>query len=317
MNNMKKIKDFCVADEANLILRLYDIQIKKTTAGADYATMLGFDGTDTIEVKIWAFNDEIREVLTAGEVYSTRGKMKDYQGKMQYNISQLRLATEDEADLHDFYEYAKVDISVMRKEITKYLEEIKNSDIAKITNAVLKKHEQAYFLYPAAVNMHHNYYYGLAYHTYSMLLLSEVYLKLYPFLNRDLVVAGIILHDLGKVIELSGPKGTEYTKEGKLLGHITIGTNQILEAALSLGLANSEAALALAHIVLSHHNQADHGSPKEPIIPEAVLVHFLDYSDAKLAALEKEVLKTPPGAYTNPILIFDRRSFYIPNLEDK
>ncbi len=314
---MKKIKDFQAGDDASLYLRLHDVQIKKTTAGADYATMLGFDGIDTIEVKIWAFSQEIKDLLVAGEVYLTRGKMKDYQGKMQFNIVEIKLASPSEIELSDFYEYAKVDANYIKEAINKYVNEIKNNDLKRITQAVLEKHEKTYFLYPAAVNMHHNYYYGLAYHTYSMLLLSEAYLKLYPFLNRDLVIAGIILHDLGKVIELSGPKGTEYTKEGKLLGHITLGTSEVLQTASKLGLEKTEAALALAHIVLSHHDQADFGSPKEPTIPEAILVHFLDINDAKLAALEKEVLKTPPGEYTSPILIFERRSFYIPNLDNK
>ena len=312
----KKIKDFSPGDEATLLLRLYDVQVRKTTAGNDYASMLGFDTTDIIEVKIWAFSEEIRNVLQVGEVYLASGRMKEYQGKMQFNVNGLSLANPDEFDLKDFYEYSKVDIKELKETIFSYIESLQDENIKKITSTIIKKYEDAYFSYPAAVNMHHNYYHGLAHHTYTMLLLSKTYLEIYPFLNRDLVISGIILHDLGKVIELSGPKGTEYTKEGKLLGHIVIGTNEIMTTATNLGLASSDAALALAHIVISHHDQADYGSPKEPIIPEAVVVHLLDLSDAKLAALEKEVLRTPAGEYTKPILIFDRRSFYIPNLKD-
>ncbi len=165
--------------------------------------------------------------------------------------------------------------------------------------------------------MHHNYFHGLAYHTLSMLILSDAYVALYPFLNQSLVISGILLHDIGKVIELSGPKGTEYTKIGKLLGHINIGAAEVLQTASDVGLPECEASLALAHIILSHHGQLEYGSPKEPIIPEAALVHFLDLSDSKLAALEKEASKTLPGTYTSPVLSFDRRSFYIPDLLDK
>lgn len=314
---MKKIKDFVPGDEASIVLRLHDVQIRKTLAGNDYASMLGFDGSDTIEIKIWAFSDEIRNILQAGEVYLVSGRMKEYQGKMQFNVNRLETIDEDEIDINSFYEYAKIDLDVLKEKIIKTVNSITNNDLHNITKFLVDKYYEQYFTYPAAVNMHHNYYYGLAHHVYTMLALAEVYLELYPFLNRDLVVAGIILHDLGKVIELSGAKGTEYTKEGKLLGHITIGTNEILLSAQELGIKNSDAVLALAHIVLSHHDQAEYGSPKEPLIPEAVLVHFLDLNDAKLSALEKEVIKTAKGEYTNPINIFDRRSFYIPNLNDK
>ncbi len=315
---MKKIKDFHPSEEATLVLRLHDVQIKKTNTGADYATMLGFDGTDTIEVKIWAFSDDIREKLAAGEVYIVSGRMKDYQGKMQLNINDLRIITDDDnIDLRDFYEYAKMDVTSLQNAIEQYLDQITQEELKNITIALLKKHYVNFFSFPAAVNMHHNTYHGLAYHTYSMLKLSDAYCALYPFINRELVIAGVILHDIGKVIELSGPKGTEYTKEGKLLGHITIGANEIMQVASELGIPHCEAALNLAHIVISHHGQTEYGAPKEPMTPEAILVHYLDLSDSKLAALEKEAAKTPPGEYTSPVLSFDRRSFYIPNLNSK
>ncbi|MFA6627651.1 MAG: HD domain-containing protein [Bacilli bacterium] len=315
---MTKIKDFHPTDDATLVLRLHDVQIKKTNAGADYASMLGFDGSDTIEVKIWAFTDDIRDKLTAGEVYVASGRMKEYQGKMQFNITDLRQIGDDEdIDLHEFYEYAVMDVATLQQHIEQYIEKIADPTLKKITIAIIKKHYVNFFSYPAAVNMHHNYFHGLAYHTYSMLTLSDAYLKLYPYLNASLVISGILLHDIGKVIELSGPKGTEYTKIGKLLGHINIGASEVLQTASEMGLPQCEAALALTHIILSHHGQLEYGSPKEPIIPEAALVHFLDLSDSKLAALEKEASKTPPGTFTNPILSFDRRSFYIPDLENK
>ena len=215
--------------------------------------------------------------------------MKEYQGKMQFNITDIRMVTDDDdIDLSAFYEYAKLNVSDLQNQIEGYVTKINNPILKEITVQILKKYYVNFYWYPAAVNMHHNYYSGLAYHVYSMLKLSDCYLSLYPYLNKDLVYAGIILHDIGKLVELSGPKGTEYTKEGKLLGHITIGANEIYAMALSLNYQNTEEYINLNHIILSHHGQLEYGSPKEPATPEALLIHFLDFADSKLAALEKD-----------------------------
>lgn len=313
---MKKIKDYAPLDDATLVVRLSDVQIKKTTANTDYASLLAFDGSDTIEAKIWNFTDEIRDKLKSGEVYVAVGRMKEYQGKMQFNITDIRMVTDDDdIDLSAFYEYAKLNVSDLQNQIEGYVTKINNPILKEITVKILKKYYVNFYWYPAAVNMHHNYYSGLAYHVYSMLKLSDCYLSLYPYLNKDLVYAGIILHDIGKLVELSGPKGTEYTKEGKLLGHITIGANEIYAMALSLNYQNTEEYINLNHIILSHHGQLEYGSPKEPATPEALLIHFLDFADSKLAALEKEVAKVNRGENTGPITALDRRIFYLPKID--
>ncbi|HEY8395808.1 MAG TPA: HD domain-containing protein [Bacilli bacterium] len=309
----KKIKDFNPTDKAVLILRLSDIQIKKTTANADYASMIGFDGTDLIEVKIWSLTDEKREILKNGEVYELSGTMKDYQGKMQFNVSELRLLDDSEIDKSEFYEYAKMSEAELKEAIIAYINLIGNSTIKKIVFTTIKQFFPDFFQHPAAISMHHNYFGGLAYHVYSMLTLSDAYLKLYPYLNPSLVYGGIILHDIGKMVELSGPKGTEYTKEGNLLGHIAIGANILYKVACDLEVEKTDEFLSLQHIILSHHGLLEYGSPKEPQIPEAVLIHILDLSDSRLAALEKEAMNTMPGEFTEPILAFDRKRFYKPN----
>ncbi|MGD9886401.1 MAG: 3'-5' exoribonuclease YhaM family protein [Bacilli bacterium] len=310
----KKIKDFGVGEKATLFLRFSDVQIKKTSTNADYATMLGFDGTDLIEVKMWSFSEEKKQILKTGEIYEATGTMKDYQGKMQFNVTDFRLAMESEINRSDFYEYAKLDEETLKAEIVNYVNRIDNETIKTIVYKLLKKYFLDYFLFPAAMNVHHNYYSGLAYHVFSMLKVSDAYLNLYPFLNRSLVYGGIILHDLGKLVELSGPKGTTYTKAGNLLGHITIGANLLHEVASSLNVLETDEYLSLAHMVISHHGYLEYGSPKEPIIPEAALLFMLDFADSRLGALDKEATNTAKGEYTNPIIAFDRKTFYIPKL---
>ena len=317
---MSKIKDYSPGDKATLILRFSDVQIRKTSANQDYASLLGYDGKDFIETKIWSLSEEKKVILKSGEIYNVSGSMKDYQGKMQFNVSDFRLATEAEmneagVNRNDFYEYAKLDIDSLQEAIVEYIEKIDNNILKEIVVSLVKENYKDYFLHPAALTMHHNYFSGLAYHIYSMLRLSDAYLVHYPFLNKDLVYAGIILHDIGKIVELSGPKGTEYTKEGNLLGHISIASNMVYAKAYSLGYEKTDEVISLMHIILSHHGLNEYGSPKEPQMAEAVLIYLLDYSDSRMAALEKEIPNVNKGEFSNPINAFDRKSFYVPNIK--
>lgn len=314
---MKTIKELMTSnnEEVELILRLSDVQIKKTSTNEDYASMLGFDGEEKIEAKIWNFTDEMRNALVSGEVYKVIARTKQYQNRTQLNILSIEKVIDNgNIDLSKYYEHAKIDGNTLATKINDYFQKIDNVILQNVVSILLKKHFNEFFEYPAAVTMHHNYYYGLAYHTYSMLKLSDVYLEQYPFINKDLVYAGVILHDIGKITELSGPKGTEYTKMGRLLGHISLGANEIYEVAKELNVEESEEIINLLHIILSHHGQLEYGSPKEPMTPEALLIHLLDYSDSRLASLEPEVSKIKPGEYTGSISSFDRKSFYKPNL---
>lgn len=316
---IKMIKSCSFGDKVTLVLRFSEVQIRKTTSNADYASLIGYDGKDYIDIKIWTLPVEKKEMLKNGDVYITVGTIKDYQGKMQLNVSDFRLVHDGEMDLSQFYEYAKIDSSELQKNIINYTQKIENQIIREIVVKLVKEHYRDFFLHPAAVTMHHNYFSGLAYHVYSMLVLSDTYLKHYPFLNKDLVYAGIIVHDIGKVYELSGAKGIEYTKMGNLLGHISIGCNMVYKACCDLGYENTDEAIALQHIVLAHHGINEYGSPKEPLMAEAVLIYLLDYSDSRMAALEKEYknVKELEGKYTNPLPAFERKSFYVPSLKNE
>ena len=238
----KKISEVEFREKPDMILKFSNVQIKKTTSNADYASLIGFDGTDQIDVKIWRLTDEIKSILKTGEVYVVHGEIKDYQGKKQLNADDVRIATESDCNLDDFYEYAPLSVDELQKRISSYVNKIDNLVIKKIVLKTISKYKDEYFSFPAAVSIHHNFISGLAYHAYSMLVLSDNYLKLYTYLNKDLVYAGIILHDIGKVKELSSSKAPEYTEEGNLLGHISIGANILYSVCESLGLEGKEEA---------------------------------------------------------------------------
>lgn len=312
---MDRIIDCDFGKKVTIALKFQNVQIKKTDSQADYASLIGFDSKDLIEVKIWNLPQNKKDIIKNGNIYICEGLIKNYQGKKQLNVSEFREALDNEVDFEEFYEYAPLTKKELQTKISEYILKIKNELIKKIVFQAIKKYQTKFFEYPAAVSIHHNYISGLAYHTYSMLNLADTYLKQYTYLNSDLVYAGIIIHDMGKVKELSDSRTTTYTNEGNLLGHISLGANMLNEICKEIGCENSEEALVLEHIILSHHGKNEYGSPKEPMIAEAALIFLLDYTDSRFASLEKYIRNAVPGENTEPISSFEKKCFYIPNIK--
>ena len=186
---------------------------------------------------------------------------------------------------------------------------MKNAIYRNITIALLEDCDRDFFAYPAASRIHHDFVGGLATHVLGMMKLGEYFATLYPMLDRDLLISGIIVHDIGKLTELSGPVITEYTLEGKLLGHISIMQAKIAQKAEQLGYSGEEVTL-LKHMVLAHHGEYEYGSPVLPMIPEAEMLHYIDNIDARMNILDKEFVKTQSGDFTQRIFAMENRSFY-------
>jgi len=209
-----------------------------------------------------------------------------------------------------FYEYAPVDSTKTKQTIEKYLAEIKNPTIKLLVDKSYELKKDAFYLYPAATKFHHAYIGGLSYHTATMLKLIDGFMDVYPFLNKDLLIGGILLHDICKVEELSNYAGPEYTKEGRLLGHITMGVKELEVLAAELGVRKSEEVLLLQHMILSHHYYGNYGSPKKTNIPEALILHFIDNIDSKMTVLQETLDQVEPGEFTSPIPVLDREKYY-------
>lgn len=226
-------------------------------------------------------------------------------------ISKMELSEDIKLRLMQaFYAFAPFDLPAARKIIEQKIAAIQSPEIKLITETIYRKYENDFYLYPAATKFHHAYISGLAYHTYSMLRLAEGYLSVYPFLNEDLVNAGIILHDVTKVLEFDSYEGSEYTVKGRLIGHITLGTNEIALTAKELGLENTEEAMLLEHIILSHHYYGNFGSPKKPNIAEALVIHFIDDSDSKITVLGEELEKVKIGDFSGAVGVIDKERFF-------
>lgn len=213
--------------------------------------------------------------------------------------------------LESFYTYAPIPMLDIKKGIEKFMHKIQNPELRELTKAIYKKHKKKFYAHPAATKFHHAYVGGLSYHTLTMLKLVDPFIEIYPYLNRDLLYAGVILHDMAKIDEISGVDG-EYTKEGLLIGHIVMQTIDIDSEAKALGYEKSETVLLLKHMVLSHHGQFNFGSPKKPQTAEALLLWFIDTIDSKFTVLGEVLSETAEGQFTQMISVLDKMRFYKP-----
>ncbi|MGS0972084.1 MAG: 3'-5' exoribonuclease YhaM family protein [Candidatus Izemoplasmataceae bacterium] len=259
------------------------------------------------------------EVLEMNQVYMFILEPIVFKERDQYLVHEFTKLDDVELSLKErqelmtyFYEYAPVSSEEIKTIIDAYLAKLENKIIREIVMDIFQKNEQDFYLYPAATKFHHAYIGGLSYHTSTMLKLLDGFLNVYPFLNQDLLIAGVILHDVCKVKELSNYAGPEYTKEGKMIGHINMGVKEIALTAAKLGYLDTEEELMLEHIVLSHHYYGNFGSPKKPMLPEALILHFIDNIDSKVTVLEEALSQISEGEFTPSIPVVDRERFYKP-----
>ncbi|MBO0961329.1 3'-5' exoribonuclease YhaM [Neobacillus sp. MM2021_6] len=308
----KSILDYEVGEQVELFLLIKNSTKGIASNGKPFLTLILQDQSGEIEAKLWDASEEDEKNYAAQNIVKILGDLQNYRGKSQLKIRQIRkTGPSDMVKLDDFLEIAPLSQEEMVGKLTQYIFEMKNPNIQRITRHLIKKHQKAFLEYPAATKNHHEFVSGLAYHVVSMLDLAKAIASLYPSLDKDLLYAGVILHDMGKVIELSGPISTVYTIEGNLLGHITIMITEIGNAAEELGIS-SEEVLILQHLVLSHHGKAEWGSPKPPLIKEAEILHYIDNLDAKMNMLDRALERVKPGEFTERIFALDNRSFYKP-----
>lgn len=286
-----------------------------TTVGKPFMTLILQDKSGDIEAKLWDTNEEHERMYPAETIVHVGGEIHEYRGKNQLRIKSIRVVGPEEGvSISELVPSSTIPKEELYDELTQFFFEIRNANIARITRYIMKEFKEDILVYPAATKNHHDYVSGLLDHMVSMLRLGKAICDLYPTLNRDLVYAGIMLHDIGKVRELSGPIATSYTVEGNLLGHISIMVTEVAKAAAALSIEGEEVML-LQHLVLSHHGQEEWGSPKRPMIQEAEILHYIDNIDAKMNMLTRVLNKTQPGQFSERVFALDNRAFYKPTID--
>ena len=308
----KKIKDFSIDERIDGFFMIKDIEVKTATNGNKFLDITITDNTGDINAKVWDYKGE-DDCYTQNSIIKIRGDISEWKGKKQLKIIKIRNIDEnDEIQIEEFIQLAPIDAQDMYDTIINYIDNMNNEDIKKLTNAVVTENKEKLLYYPAAKSNHHSIKSGLLYHIVRMLSTGRELANIYDFINKDLLFAGIILHDMAKLDEMdSNELGivSEYTLEGNLLGHLIQGVKNISKLSESLEI-DPEVSLLIEHMILSHHYHPEYGSPKKPMIPEGELLHYIDNIDAKMYDMEKSLKEIDENEFTEPIWTLDKRRIY-------
>jgi 3'-5' exoribonuclease len=317
------MKDIYIADLANFDEgKLFDgfflvllKQQRTTKTNKPYLNLILGDKTGQLEGRVWEpSNPLIAKEFERGDIIKARGSASRFDDRLQMKIDQLRLAQPGEVDKTDLLPSTTYDVAALWRQLLSFVESFTNPDLKLLVTTLLDDPAlaAAYREAPAAKQLHHAWLGGLLEHVVSLITLADRVATHYPLLDRDLLLTGVILHDLGKLRELSWEIGFEYTVEGMLLGHIQIGTALVEKAIDSLPGFPPKLKTLVLHMILSHHGKLEFGSPKLPMIPEALALSFLDDLDAKMQAMSTEFDKCiregkSPDELTGKVWSLDQR----------
>ncbi len=280
-----------------------------TSKGAPYLNFVIQDRTGTLDAKFWNVSEEQLHTLKAGMFVDIKGDILNYKDQLQMRVLEVHEADRASHDVREYLRSAALSKAELKEQMEQRLHEIQNDDIKTVCMEILKEYESDLYDYPAASKNHHDFVGGLAMHILGMMNLAQHICDQYPLLQRDLLMAGVFLHDIGKLIELSGPIATEYTTEGKLLGHISIMQAKVAQVCEQFHI-DKEISVLLRHMVLAHHGVYEYGSPILPMIAEAEVLYLIDNLDARMNTLQKALDRVEAGSFTHRIFALENRSFY-------
>ena len=299
------IKDLKKDQELTEFFMAKTLMIKVGSNGKQYLDITLGDKTGEISAKKWDVSDSEYPTLKAipdKSIVKIKGLVTEWAGQLQLRIQRIRQA--DEADGQQMKDFVKA--------APEEPQSMKDRDLRELCLKLLTVNKDRLMYYPAAQKNHHAELGGLLYHMKRMLMTGECVCRIYTNLNRDLVCAGVIVHDIEKLNEImAGPDGiaTGYSFEGQMLGHIIQGVKTIDRLTLELGFPR-EKAIMLEHMILAHHYEPEFGSPKKPLFPEAEVLHYLDILDARMFDMEDALVSTEPGTFSERIWALDNRRIY-------
>jgi 3'-5' exoribonuclease len=280
---------------------------KIARTGSAYLDLDLRDASGVVRAKLWdcdrhALDFEVEDIVAVD------GVVEDYQGTLQIRVRKISKCSPDEVDLADYLPRSRRDPEEMYATLIDRLRRVPEGPLRMLLLTIMEDPSIAekYKRAPAAMSYHHAFLGGLLEHVLSLVQLGDQVCDHYEFMRRDLLLAGLVLHDVGKIEELSFSRGFRYSTRGQLLGHISIGLEMVQEKMRQIPGFPAELKGQIEHIILSHHGKVEFGSPKEPVFPEALVVHFLDEMDSKLEAMRAQYAtdQDRPGDWTarNPAL---------------
>ena len=293
---------------------------KKVTAkGKDYLDLTLSDKDGEISAKYWDYNESVQGQFPAETLVKVRGTISQYNGADQFRVERIRKATDaDDVNMADFVRSASYSGEYMYAQLSECVNGFADADFKKLVSYMLEQNKEKLLYWPAAYRLHHALRGGLLMHTLSIVRLCEGVCKVYPFVNRDLLLSGAILHDIAKLSEfVVGDTGiaSGYSVEGNLIGHLVMGARMVDEAAKALAIP-AEKSMLLQHMVLSHHGEPDFGAAVRPLFLEAELLSELDLMDARVYQIHDATAPLQPGAFTNRMWALEDRKMYNHGLSD-
>jgi 3'-5' exoribonuclease len=311
---LKKINEFEQNERVEGFFLIKSLSLKTANAnGKKYLDFALGDSTGEIAGKLWEVNDDNEDAFKENTIVKIRGMVSAWQGNLQLKIEKIRnIDKEDDVNIQDYVQSAPFDSEYMYSNIKGHIDNMKNEDIRNIVGYLFEGSKEKLMYYPAAKKNHHAIRGGLLYHIMTMLTVAENLSSIYTFLNKDLLYAGVILHDLGKMKEMdSNELGivSEYSLEGTLLGHITQGIKDVEVVGESFK-ADREVIVLLQHMILSHHYEPEYGSPVKPMIAEAEMLHYIDIIDARMYDIRRVTGETEEKQFSERLWSLENRRIY-------
>jgi 3'-5' exoribonuclease len=292
-------------------------EIRQKKSGEFYLSLLLADRTGELDAKMWDNVAEVLDGFDRDDFVKVKGLIQIFHNRPQLTIHKVRRLDDSEVDYADYFPCSKRDPNQMWVELRGIVAGLSNPHLKGLLDAVLDDEDIArrYRQAPAAKQIHHAYLGGLIEHVLSLCALARVTAAHYPFVDLDLLLAGVVMHDIGKIYELNYERGFSYSTEGQLIGHINIAVRMLADKLRGLPEFPGKLRTLLEHMILSHHGQLEFGSPKVPQFPEALLLHYLDDMDSKMECMRAlaENDRQVEGCFTSystslgrPVLKLDR-----------
>jgi len=296
---MKFIKSLQESESVTSYGQIRKKQVRLKKNGERYLRLVLGDSTGRIESKMWENIEEFEKEIQEGDFVRYQGVVQTYNGSKQLIVKRIRKALPEDSsngfDMKDLIPCTDYDIDEMWQKLRSLiLEQTSRPCIVTLLNNILEANEEQIKSYPAAIEIHHSYWGGLLEHVLSVLESALFFADKYPDLDKDLLISGAILHDIGKLEELSGASSPSYTTRGYLIGHVVLGRDLLRKEVDRIPGFPPKLLMLLEHLILSHQGKLEWGSPKRPKLPEALILHYIDDLDAKMNRLSR-ILNEDPG----------------------
>ncbi len=313
MGTRQPITEISLGDEIVDFFLVKDKQLRQKKSGEPFLALDLSDNSGTISAKIWDAADNYNSLFDKGDIVKIQASVSAYQGKNELHIKRLRPVNPDDGvNPNEFYPATPYNITEMFNELSGILESIEDENLQSIVNAFLNDNDftDSFCRSVAARSLHHPYVGGLLEHTLSVVKICVFLADHYTDINRDILITGAFIHDIGKISELNSGPELDYSKPGTLKGHMILGLELLNSMLERSGQADSELALLLQHMILSHQGEYEWGAPVLPMTPEAILLHFADNLDAKKYIATSSINEDKQNSFFTPKIYSLGRRLY-------